>query len=144
MAVRVKLRIRVLSKGKELVSSALVNTGFETEKPQLLLPVKAAEELGLWPPPREARVVVMGTAGGPARQYLVEDVLESRVFVEEVNTDSVVCDAVISDIEQEILINDKLGEALGIVIEKMGSGEWRIEKDPEKRKRKTESPKYWF
>jgi hypothetical protein len=32
-----------------LETVALVNTGFETPSPQILLPVKAAERLGLWP-----------------------------------------------------------------------------------------------
>ncbi|MCK4474281.1 hypothetical protein KAU30_00455 [Candidatus Bathyarchaeota archaeon] len=47
MAVRVRLRVE-LTNGKSLEATALVNTGFETRKPQLLLPVKAAEKLNLW------------------------------------------------------------------------------------------------
>lgn len=44
MTVRVKIKV-VLSNGKSLETTALVNTGFETIEPQLLLPVKAAEKL---------------------------------------------------------------------------------------------------
>ncbi len=48
MAVRVKIKI-TLSNEKSLETTALVNTGFESIEPQLLLPVKAAEKLGIWP-----------------------------------------------------------------------------------------------
>ncbi|MCR6692033.1 MAG: hypothetical protein MRT15_06565 [archaeon YNP-LCB-003-016] len=40
-----------------LETVALVNTGFETPNPQILLPVKAAEKLGIWPNlPRDASI----------------------------------------------------------------------------------------
>jgi len=45
VAVRVRSKIMLLD-GRMLKATALVNTGFETEKPQLLLPVKAAENMG--------------------------------------------------------------------------------------------------
>ncbi|MGC8933298.1 MAG: hypothetical protein ACP5KE_05880 [Candidatus Methanodesulfokora sp.] len=48
LATRVRLRIRAGE--REIRTSALVNTGFETEKPQLLIPLRLARELGLWPP----------------------------------------------------------------------------------------------
>ncbi|MEM2677300.1 MAG: hypothetical protein QXU62_01545 [Thermofilaceae archaeon] len=54
MAVRVKLRVRSLRSGREVVSSALVNSSFEAETPQLLIPRRLALELGLWPPPEDA------------------------------------------------------------------------------------------
>ena len=50
MVVRIRLRI-VSRVGKEVTTSALVNSGFEAETPQLLLPRSLAYELGLWPPP---------------------------------------------------------------------------------------------
>ena len=47
MAVRVRLAVRNREAGAELHLVALVNSGCETETPQLLLPVRAARELGL-------------------------------------------------------------------------------------------------
>jgi len=44
MGVRVKLRIR--SKEREMKTSALVNTGFESDLPEVLLPFRAAEAPG--------------------------------------------------------------------------------------------------
>lgn len=45
MAVRVKLRIK--GKGRGAVVSTLINSGFEAEEPQLIIPSKLAESLEL-------------------------------------------------------------------------------------------------
>jgi hypothetical protein len=47
VAVRVKLKITSVS-GKEVITSALVNSGFEVETPQLLTPRSLMRELGEW------------------------------------------------------------------------------------------------
>ena len=43
----VRVRVRIEAPGGSIETSALVNTGFETPNPQILLPIKAAEKLGL-------------------------------------------------------------------------------------------------
>jgi hypothetical protein len=42
IAVRVKLRLRARTSGETIEASALVNSGFETESPQLLIPRELA------------------------------------------------------------------------------------------------------
>jgi len=54
-----------------------------------------------------------------------------------------ICDALILDIEEEVLINDKLGEDLGIVIERMAAGEWRMMTDTPNKRSMSEKPEYW-
>jgi len=49
VAVRVRLRIRNIENNRVVETNALVNSGFITEKPQLLIPRGLASELGLWP-----------------------------------------------------------------------------------------------
>ena len=49
MAVRVRLRVSRGGSGVEVV--ALVNSGYEADSPQLMVPVALAKVLGLWPPP---------------------------------------------------------------------------------------------
>jgi hypothetical protein len=62
LAVRIRVRIRYSN--KVLDSVALANTGFETLNPQILLPIKAAEKLGLWPElPMNTMVEIYDTAG---------------------------------------------------------------------------------
>jgi len=58
------LRLRVRGREGFIDTSAMVNTGFETETPQLLLPLKLVSVLGLWPPPLEAQLLEFGTTGG--------------------------------------------------------------------------------
>ena len=48
-AVRIKLKLKSRTTSGELRANALVNSGFETLRPQLLVPVRVAEYLGLWP-----------------------------------------------------------------------------------------------
>ena len=140
MAVRVRLRVRAGS--REITTVALVNSGFETEVPQLMIPVALARALGLWPPPPEARFVVLGTAGGPVRKYLIPQALEVSAVEEDREVGPVPCDAIVSPIEEEVLINDKLGGASGIVILDLGTGKWRF-KDEEGVSRRSYLPQYW-
>ncbi len=142
MAVRVKLKIKALKTGREALTSALVNSGFEAETPQLLIPRRLALELGLWPPPEEAFIVEVGTAGGPVRNYLVPSAAEVYVVTRDRIVGPRKCDVMISNIEYEVLISDKLGGELGIVILDL-RGKWRFH-DEEDRVRETEPPQYWL
>jgi len=138
VALRVKLRVRA---SRVIETTALVNTGFEVERPQLLIPLRLAKELGLWPPPPSAELIELGTAGGPVRNYMVPNALEVWVITEDREVGPVTCDALISNIETEVLINDKLAGELKIVILNPATGEWRFY--DETITRHTESPTYW-
>jgi len=143
VAVRVRLRIRSRTTGRELRAVALVNSGFETLKPQLLAPARAAEALGLWPLiPRDYAVRDYMTAGGPTRMYVLVDEVEVNVDV-EYPTDPVLSDLVISTIEDEILIGDKLAGRLGIVVYDFAEGIWRLRTDPETTRRGSEERETW-
>jgi hypothetical protein len=141
--VVVRIRLRVASGGGgEVVTPALVNSGFEAETPQLLIPRSLAHRLGLWPPPPDALLVEVGTAGGPVRNYLVPRALEVYVLAGDRVVGPVRCDAMISLLEYEVLISDALAEELGIVILAPKTGLWRFR--DEDRVRTSEAPQYWF
>ncbi len=143
MAVRVRLRIRSRSNGKELKTNALVNSGFETLKPQLLIPAKTAEILGLWPRiPKEYIVKDYMTAGGPTRMYVLVDEVEVYVDV-EYSTNPVISDLVISTIEDEVLVSDKLAGKLGIIVYDFAEGIWRLKTDSEEVRRVSEEREVW-
>ncbi|MCI4437857.1 MAG: hypothetical protein JHC33_13705 [Ignisphaera sp.] len=57
MAVRVRLRILREDRVVEVIT--LVNSGYETASPQLMIPVSLAKVLGLWPPSSDARERVL-------------------------------------------------------------------------------------
>jgi len=46
---------------------ALLNTGYIGSSPEIIIPLKLAEILGLWPPTEETKESIYDTAGGPAR-----------------------------------------------------------------------------
>ncbi|WP_291767771.1 hypothetical protein [Caldivirga sp. UBA161] len=141
MAVRVRVRLR--SSGSDVLTSALVNTGFETDRPQVLIPMNLAKALKLWPPTGNAYIVEFGTAGGPIREYVIPNSIEITVITANKESRSITCDAVISHIEEEVIINDKLSEELGIIILAAGSGKWKFADDPEGIVRYSEAPQYW-
>ena len=142
MPVRVKLKVKARSTGRNVETVALVNSGFITEKPQLLIPKRLAEKLGIWPPPTSL-VIEFGTAGGPIRNFVVPEELEVNIVEPDRETKPIICDAVISHVEEEVLINDKLGEELGIIILGLASGRWKLVDDPADKVRKTYPPQYW-
>jgi len=143
VAVRVRLKVRSRATAKELEVVALINSGFETLKPQLLVPARVAELLGLWPAiPRDYSVREYMTAGGPVRKYVLADEVEVRVVV-EYPTAPVVADLVVSTIEEEVLVSDKLAGRLGIVVYDFGEGLWRLASDPQEVRRRTEERQVW-
>lgn len=122
MAVRVRLRILVKGLEKLCETVALVNSGFETTTPQLLIPRRLAEELTVWPGMlHEAKIVAYGTAGGVVKNYLIPNIVEVSIVEEDVQS-KCIADLVISEIEEEVLISDKLTGRLGIVLEDVGEG----------------------
>ncbi len=136
-----KLRIRSLRSSREAETSALVNSGFEAETPQLLIPRRLAAQPDLWPPPEEAMLVEVGTTGGPVRNYLIPRAAEVYVEAEDRSVGPVSCDVMISSHEYEVLISDRLGGELGIVILDL-RGKWRFQ--DEDRVRLSEPPQHWL
>ena len=57
--------------------------------------------------------------------------------------DFVMCDVLVSTIEREVLISDKLASALKIVLEDPGEGLWRLRTDPPDRLRRSEELQEW-
>ena len=64
MAVRVRLLIRSLDTNVEVLTAALVNSGYEVEEPEILLPRRLAEFMGVSLKPPLARVMVYETPFG--------------------------------------------------------------------------------
>jgi hypothetical protein len=75
LAVRVRLRIKGTS--REVVTSALINSGFEADEPQLVIPVGLGEALGLTS--ADASIEGFSTAGGSrVSGYRVENPLDLK------------------------------------------------------------------
>jgi hypothetical protein len=143
MAVRIKLKLKSKTSGRIMETSALINTGFETESPQILIPVRLAKELLLYPPPYTSNIIEIGTAGGPSKVFLIRNDADIWVITENREKGPKSADILISLIEEEVLINDKLTEELNIIILAPGSGKWKFSDDPVDKIRYSEKPQYW-
>jgi len=136
MAVRVRLRVERGGRVKEVV--ALVNSGYEADTPQLMIPTWLARELGLWPPPPDAREELFDTAGGPIRVWVVRRAAKVKVVAEDAESGPVEADLVISHLADEPLISDVLAGKLGIAVEDFLEGLWRFRWEPREKTRKSE------
>jgi hypothetical protein len=124
MGVRVRVRVRYGGTSFDMV--ALINTGYETDVPELLVPVSVAERLGLWPKlPEDTVVETYKTASGLMRVYRVRGV-RAGLLVSGTEERDVEVYLVISEHTDEALISDQLASAFGIVIEDPARGLWRL------------------
>jgi hypothetical protein len=139
MAVRVKLLVS--SGDRRLTTVALVNSGFEADTPQLLLPLKAAHELGIRPP-LGGLEATYDTAGGATRVWVYPEAARVRLLCEEGELgDEVSADIVVSPIEDEVLISDRLAGSLRIVVEDFSLGTWRVRGS--RKRRRSEAVQVW-
>lgn len=135
MGVRVKVKVEVSTRSIE--TSALANTGYESGEPEILVPARFAEKLGLWPElPAGTRIEPYVSASGTVNLHRIQDIavmkLQNRLSKASL---------VISDFEKEVILSDALLSSLGIVIEDAGGGIWRLR--GERRLRRSPKPQYW-
>ena len=119
------MRLRGL-RGGEAEVVALVNSGYETSRPEMLLPASLAHQLGLYPAlPQGSEVREYVLADGTrARLVRIPDALEVSVVTEDRVVGPVKCDVAIAEGAEEPLIGDKLADALSIVALAIGEGLW--------------------
>lgn len=130
MAVRVKVRLHSLHIKKEVESIALLNSGFETESPEILLPTHVAEELGLWPNLPQTIVKTFESPTGISRMLYLPDAIKVTILAEDRTSKTITCNLVISEYEREPLISDKAIGALEVVIVNAGEGLWKFIDSP--------------
>jgi hypothetical protein len=139
MAVRVRIEIVFL--GKKMQTVAIANAGYEAGDPELLIPYSLAIKRwkqGL----RKAITTEYKTAGGPAR-FKILGRAKVKVKCIDRSTQEIVSNLLVSDTEDEALLNDKLIEKLGIILLKPGKGTWRFNDDPADKERASEPSQRW-
>jgi len=119
--VGIRVRVEVRASGRPVITSALLGSGYEAEEPEVLLPPSLAEELHLAPLSSED----YRTVGARVRTCVLGYV-ELRVVASDRQSDRVRARAVSVEGEQEVLLSDKLIDALGVEPVKPGRGLWRF------------------
>jgi len=134
LVVRVRLRIRGRTGHVEL--PALVNSGFEADGPQLILPIEVAQELGLL---EEARMLeafeVAG--GGRALGYRITRPVEVELVLDDREPVRAEALATAMPGETEAVISDFLSSELGIVILDARRGLWCLRDELGRRERQS-------
>ncbi|MCC6022795.1 MAG: hypothetical protein LM560_06795 [Desulfurococcaceae archaeon] len=136
MGVRVRIKLRY--KSREVITSALVNTGYEGITPEIHLPLALARRLGYsFENVRIERYVVVGGEVNVLRLGQVYITLD----VEGFNRD-VLANVICTPGEYEVIVNDVLAEELGIEIVAPRRGLWRIK--GEGGVRESAEPMFWL
>jgi len=127
LPVSVKLLLKSLTTGRELVVKGYVNTGFMADSPDIAIPVPVAERLGLWPvSTRESIIVSIETGGGVVEAHLIPQALVVKVITSDRESREVVANALINPYTDSVLISDYLTEELGIQLLYPRRGLWKF------------------
>lgn len=141
LAIRLRLRLRSV-KGAVVDTIALLNSGYETVVPELLVPERLARDLGLYPSiPAGAEVREYALADGSRRRLIrIPDAVEVSAVTDDRVVGPVKASIVIAEGAEEPLISDKLSDALGIVALAIGEGLWCFRDEIGRRVRRTALP----
>lgn len=136
LAVRLKLMLEHSMGVVEVI--ALLNSGYETLKPEILLPISVARELKLFPPPTTAAIKEYTLANGSTVHLIkISRALKVSVIEDDRVVGPVEADATISEGAEEPLISDKLASKLNIAVLDFGEGIWCFRDEVGKKERKT-------
>mgnify|MGYP001101273899 CR=1 FL=1 len=140
MAVRVRLRIK--SRSREVVTSTLINSGFEAEEPQLVVPLSLAEALGLTS--AEASIEDFRTAGGGrASGYRVEKLTEVQLVLDDRSTVKASTYITVLPGESEAIMSDRLASELDITILDAWRGHWCLRDELGTKQRSSAAVEEW-
>ncbi len=132
MGIRVKVEIR--SGERSVATSALVNAGYEAEEAEICLPKALAERLGLSERGQRKYLRVGG-------EVVVSDLGHVEVRIVP-GGKWVRARAICVEGEREVLLSDRLIDALEIVPISFGEGLWRLK--GEEATRRSEPPQLWY
>ena len=136
------MRLRIKGKSGEIVTSALVNSGFEAEEPQLIIPLSLAERLNL--ASSEVDIEDFSVAGGGrVSGYRIRENLKVELITEDRNPIEVEALATALPGEKEVIISDYLASTLGIVILDPRKGEWCLKDEIGLKQRTSTQPQEW-
>lgn len=143
MVVRVKVKLEV--KECSISTSALANSGFETEEPEVVLPLRVAERLNLYPKLPSGVVIeeYIGIGGTRVQVFRITRILKVYVICKDKIKGPIIATAVIVPNEDEVILSDKTLDALGIILIKPGEGLWRFTDDSPNVIRKSELRETW-
>lgn len=133
MAVRTQIKLS--SKRSEAISTAIANTGFESDEAEIIIPEHLAERLNFYPRlPEGTEVEEYRSVESRFRAYRIPGLAEISVLTENKIKGPVDVVVTIVPGEDEVLLSDKLIDALEIELIRPGEGLWRFRGEEDLRK----------
>lgn len=139
MGVRVRLRLETTQRSVE--TSALINSGFESTEPEVIVPPSLAEELGLAPSSELSSYSVAG--GGSISAIRSSTPIKVALVLEDRETATVEAIASILPGENEVIVSDRLAHELALVILDPFNGTWCLRDELGVKERQSSKPESW-
>lgn len=137
MGVRVNIELKLGE--KIILTSAFANSGYETDEPEIHIPIALAKELGF--KLKNLRGELYKVVGSEITTYTLGNILV-RIVTEDKKSEWIRARAVTVPGEYEVILSDALIEALNMEIIKPRSGLWKFSE--ETKIRKSVEIKYWI
>jgi len=134
--------VRLRKGGAEVETSALINSGFEADEPQIVLPMEVARRLGLLERARALETFEVA-GGGRAMGYRIATPVEVRLVLPDRSPRAVSATATVMPGEREVIISDYLASELGLVLLDLRDGRWCLRDEVGRRERRSASPEFW-
>jgi hypothetical protein len=131
LAVRVKVRIE--GPEEKIETSALVNSGFETDVPHIVLPLRLVEKLG-FETKGLGREDYLGAGGVVITLHPLEENLRLSVVTEDKIQGPIETKASMSLGEREVILSDAASSELKLSIDDLKEGIWRFRDESKQRK----------
>jgi len=140
--VACRVRVRLRRDYKTIETSAVLNSGFETDSPDIIIPVELAKRLGLWPPEEESSIL-LETGGGEVSLTYHISALELELILGDREPKKTVVNVLINPYVHEVLISDYVSSILGIILLDFKRGLWRLSDDPADKIRESVEMEEW-
>jgi len=127
MACRVRIRLK--KEDKNIETSAILNSGFETDSPDIIIPVEIAKKLGLWPF-KEESAMLLETGGGEVSLPYFISAVELELILGDREPKKTIVNVLVNPYIHEVLISDYVSSILGIILLDFKRGLWRLSDDP--------------
>ena len=136
------MKVCIKFRNRELITPALLNSGFISPESALAIPERCALELGI--KLDEIKYLEeFETAGGSILMGIVPEEAHIKIFVPDRDTSWIKCYLVINRYINEVLISDSLIDELNIQVISFRNGLWKFKDDPVDKVRESELPTYW-
>lgn len=125
MAFRIRVKIRNIPSGTTIRTSAIANSGYEADTPEISVPSELAERLEL--NTGEAAVETYRTAAGTVSTPFIQEGVKVSLDVEGVEEEkNIITDVAVSQFDDEVLLSDAPISEMKVELLDPKDGIWRL------------------